>query len=138
MTNHRTQYLLATQNQESYERFAQVDEPERLEAELALARSLCEQAVNAGHHALAANLLATIAKLSSAATAQKVRLGELLEKEAVMRLGKELVDLVTNVVRDRFPGWEDALDQLADQVVVTVEQARNETEPPRLLEGPRP
>ena len=34
--SHRTKYLLAAENRESYERFAQVDEPERLEADLAL------------------------------------------------------------------------------------------------------
>ena len=34
--SHRTQYLLESENQAAYNRFAQVDEPERLEAELAL------------------------------------------------------------------------------------------------------
>jgi len=141
MSNHKAQYLLAAGNQESYERFSQVDEPERLEAELALARSLCEQAANAGHHALAANLLATIAKLSAATTAQKIRLGELLEKEAAFRLGKQLVDLVTNAIRDRFSGWEDALEQLANQIDVAVEEADNTPEPTRGLlthEGTHP
>ena len=136
--SHRTQYLLESENQAAYNRFAQVDEPERLEAELALARSLCEQAANAGHHNLAAVLLQTIAKLSSATTMQKVRLGELLEKEAIMQLGHELVALVTNVVKDRFPGWEEALDQLADQVVTTIEEKKNEDKPKQLLqEGPK-
>jgi len=136
--NHRTQYLLAAQNQESYDRFAQVDEPERLEADLALARSLCEQAVNAGQPTLAANLLATIAKLSAAATAQKVRLGELLEKESVRRLGQELVNLVCGVIKERFVGWENALEQLANQVVTVIETTDNEPEERKLLEGPRP
>jgi hypothetical protein len=139
--DHETKYLLVAENQESYDRFSLVDEPERLEAELALARSLCERAANAGHHALAANLLATISKLSAATTAQKIRLGELLEKEAAFRLVKELVDLVTNVIRDRFPGWEDALEQLANQMDVAVEDTTNEPEQkPRLLthEGNHP
>jgi len=132
--DHKTKYLLAAGNQEPYERFSQVDEPERLEAELALARSLCEQAANAGHHALAANLLTTISKLSAATTAQKVRLGELLEKEAAFRLARQIVDLVTNVIRDRFPGWEDALEQLAHQMEVAVEDTTNEPEcKPKLL-----
>jgi hypothetical protein len=138
MSDHQTRYLLAAENQESYERFAQVDEPERLEADLALARSLCERAANAGQPALAANLLATIARLSAAATAQKVRLGELLEKRAIMELGRELVALVTNVVKDRFVGWEQAIDQLADQVVATIEEKKNEDHPkPLLLEAPK-
>ena len=80
-THHKTKYLLAAEKQESYDRFSQAHEPERLEAELALARSLCERAVNAGHHTLAANLLATISKLSAATTAQKIRLGELWKRK---------------------------------------------------------
>ena len=136
MSDHQTKYLLAAQYQESYERFAQVDEPERLEADLALARSLCEQAVNAGQPTLAANLLATIAKLSAAATAQKVRLGELLEKESVRRLGQELVNLVCGVIKERFVGWENALEQLANQVVTVIETTDNEPEERKLLEGP--
>jgi len=106
----------------------------RLRAELALARTLCQQAVNAGHHAMAATLLQTIAKLSSATTAQKVRMGELLEKAAVRQLGHELVALVTSTIKDRFAGWEDALDQLADQLVTTIDETRNEfQQPPKLL-----
>ena len=133
-TNHKTRYLLAAENRESYDRFSQVGQPERLEAELALARSLCERAANAGHHTLAANLLATIAKLSAATTTQKIRLGELLEKEAALRLVRQIIDLVTNVIRDRFVGWEDALEQLADQMEATVEDTTNEPEqsPPLL------
>jgi urease accessory protein UreF len=134
VSDHKTKYLLEAKIQDRYDQFAQVDDPERLEAELALARSLCEQAANAGHHALAASLLATIAKLSAATTAQKVRLGELLEKEAAFRLGKQLVDLVCSVIKDRFPGWEEALDQLANQITVAVEEADNEPEEaPKLL-----
>ena len=41
---------------------------------------------------------------------------------------------MTNVIRDRFPGWEDALEQLADQMEVTVEDTTNDPEQtPKLL-----
>lgn len=136
--SHRTEYLLEAKIQDRYDQFAQVDEPESLEAELALARSLCEQAANGGHHALAATLLTTIGKLSAAATAQKVRLGELLEKDAVRRLGQELVNLMCGVIKERFVGWEDALEQLANQIVAVIETTDNEPEERKLLEGPRP
>ena len=137
--SHLAQYLLTeSQNQAAYDRFAEVDEPERLEAELALARSLCEQAANAGHHNLVAVLLQTVAKLSTATTAQKVRHGELLEKQAIMELGHELVALVTNAIRDRFAGWEEVLGQLADQVTTTIEEKKNEDKNrPLLLEAPK-
>ena len=137
MNDHRTRYLLAAKDQERYDEFGKVDTPERLEAELSLARTLCESAATAGNHSLAANILQTIAKLSLATTAQKVRCAELLEKQACLRLGGQLVALVTDAIRDRFPGWEIVLENLANQVVATVEQTENEPEPKRLLEGPK-
>ena len=76
MSDHKTRYLLAAENQPRYDEFTQTDEPECLEAELALARTLCEQAANAGHHHLAAVLLQTITRLSAAVTEQKFRMGE--------------------------------------------------------------
>lgn len=81
-------------------------------------------------------LLGVIAKLSSATTAQKVRFGELLEKAAAMRLGRQLVNLVCAAITDKFDGWEDTMAQLPDQVVVAIEQTTNEEPEPRLLEGP--
>ena len=60
------------------------------------------------------------------------------ERPRAHGVGHELVALVTNVVKDRFPGWEEALDQLADQVVTTIEEKKNEDKPKQLLlEGPK-
>jgi len=126
MSDHRTRYLLESQNQTAYDRFAQVTEPERLEAELALARAICEQATNAGHHALAANLLGVIAKLSSATTAQKVRMSELLEKRVALQLGLQIVDLLTAELQGKFVGWEDTLEVVANKLATTIENTDNE------------
>ena len=93
-TTSQDQYLLAAENQDRYDRFSQVDEPERLEAELALARASANRRPTPAITPWRPTCLATIAKLSAATTAQKIRLGELLEKEAAFRLGKQLVDLV--------------------------------------------
>lgn len=135
---HTTQYKLTDANrQRRMEEFAEADEPAELSAELAAARLMVEESMNAGHLHLAAVLLQSIAKLSSATIEQKARLGELLEKRAVMELGRELVTLVTNVIKDRFVGWEMAIDQLADQITTTVEEKKNEDKKPLLLEGPK-
>jgi len=139
MSDHKTRYLLAAENQPRYDEFTQTDEPECLEAELALARTLCEQAANAGHHHLAAVLLQTITRLSAAVTEQQFRMGELLAKDALRRFGEELVVLVTNTVQGRFAGWEDALEQMANQLTTKIEATNNnEPEEQKLLEGPRP
>ena len=136
---HTTQYKLTdAERQRRMDEFAETDQPAELSAELAAARLMAEEAMNAGHLHLASVLLQTIAKLSDTTTAAESRLGELLKKQAIMELGHELVALVTNVVKDRFPGWEEALDQLADQVVTTIEEKKNEDKPKQLLlEGPK-
>ena len=136
--SHRTQYLLKSENQAAYNRFAQVDEPERLEAELALRGASANRQPTPATTTLRPCSCRPLPSCPRATTMQKVRLGELLEKEAIMQLGHELVALVTNVVKDRFPGWEEALDQLADQVVTTIEEKKNEDKPKQLLlEGPK-
>jgi len=136
--SHRIQYKLGdAERQKRMEEFAQTDQPTALAAELAAARRMAEEAMNAGHYSLAAALLQTIAKLGNAHTAAQLRLGELLEKATMLRIGKQLVDLVCGVIRDRFPGWEEALDQLADQVDAVIVEANNDEPEPRLLEGPK-
>jgi hypothetical protein len=137
MTTHATQYKLANaERQKRMDEFAQTDQPTALAAELAAARLMAEESMNAGHYSLASALLQTIGKLGAAHTASQYRLGEMLEKEAIMRLGKQLVDLVCGVIKERFVGWEEALDQLSSQVVVAIEQTRNDPGP-KLLEGPK-
>lgn len=138
MTTHSVQYkLFDTQRQKRMDQFAATDEPTALAAELAAARLMAEEAMNAGHHHLAASLFATIAKLGSAHVASQLRIGELLEKAVVLRLGKQLVDLVTEAVRGRFEGWENVIDELADKVVNTVVETDNEEPQQNLLEGPQ-
>ena len=138
MTNHIVQYrLFDAQRQERMNQFAATDEPTALAAELAAARLMAEEAMNAGHHHLAASLFATIAKLGSAHVATQLRIGDLLEKAVVLRLGKQLVDLVTDAVRDRFEGWENVMDELADKVVNIVIETDNEEPQQNLLEGPK-
>jgi len=137
MTTHNVQYrLFDDARQRRMNEFAATDEPTALAAELAAARLAAEEALNAGDHHLAAALFTTIAKLGSAHTAAQLRLGELLEKAVVLRLGKQLVDLVCEAVRGRFEGWENVIDELADKVVNIVIETNNDEEP-KLLEGPK-
>ena len=128
--------LTDAERQRRMDEFAETDQPAALAAELAAARLMVEEAMNAGHYNLAAALLQTVAKLGNAHTASQLRMGELLEKAAVMRIGKQLVDLVCAAITDKFDGWEDTIARLADQVVVAIEETNNEE--PRLLEGPNP
>ena len=137
MTAHGTQYkLFDAARQKRMEEFAETDQPTALTAELSAARLMAEEAINAGHHTLAVALLQTVAKLGSAHTQSQLRLGELLEKAVVLNLANQLVGLVTEAVRGRFPGWEDVMEDLADKVVQIVVETDNDEEP-KLLEAPK-
>jgi hypothetical protein len=136
MTAHSTQYKLAdAERQKRMDEFAETDQPTALTAEISAARLMLEEALNAGHHSLATALLQTLAKLGNAHTASQLRIGELLEKSAVLRLATQLVNLATETVRDRFPGWEDAMEDLADKVVQIVVETDNDNQPK--LEAPK-
>ncbi len=139
MTDHTVQYkLFDSERQKRMDEFAKTDEPTALAAELAAARLMAEEAMNAGHHNLATALFGTIAKLGSAHVASQLRIGELLEKPVVLKLATQLVNLVTEAVRDRFPGWEDVMEELADKAVNIVIETDNNAEPEtRLLKGPQ-
>ena len=137
MTTHATQYKLAdAERQKRMDEFAETDQPTALEAELAAARLMAEEAMNAGNHSLAAMLLQSIARLGNAHLANQLQIGQLLEKSAVLRLATQLVNLVTEAVRGRFPGWEDVMEDLANKVVLIVDETGNDDEP-KLLEGPK-
>jgi hypothetical protein len=132
---HSTRYRLAeADRQNRMDEFAETDQPTALAAELAAARLMAEEAMNARHYGLAAALLQTIAKLGNAHTASQLRIGELLEKAAIMRLASQLVSLVEAAIRDRFTGWEVALEDLTSKLAVTIQQTGNE---PKQLEGPK-
>ena len=130
--SHLAQYLLTeSQNQAAYSRFAEVDEPERLEAELALARSLCEQAANAGHAGLAATIAQTIAKISRIEIQNRIATGDLISRDQAFELIRQMVEAVTSEIQNRFDGWEDCLDRIADRLNGTMKSE------PALLEDQR-
>jgi hypothetical protein len=109
--NDRQKYLLAKSEQQSrYDDLAEM--PDTLDADLALARTLAERAANAGSDGLASAILSVVAKLSAANVSSKIRQGELLERNIVMQMGRMLAEITTDEIRDRFEGWEDALDNI--------------------------
>ncbi len=132
---HTTKYKLAdAERQKRMDEFAQTDQPAALAAELAAARLMAEEAINAGHNTLAAGLLQTIAKLGNAHTASQLRLGELLEKAAVLELGTQLVGIISEEIAGRFDGWEIAVEAICNHLTATIQDTDNE---PKLLTDER-
>lgn len=91
-----------------------------LEDEIALTRSLIERAVNAGHTALASGLLTTLGKLTHAYEQARIRSGDLLPREDVIRLGQALAAVIPDVLQDAsVPEWE----LLCDEVIRRINQS---------------
>lgn len=129
------QYKLSSQaRQERLRQFANIGSPESLDMELASARLLAQEAMEAGNIGLSNALLTTIGRLAQSQVAVKRMKDQYLERAAIVRLGVELVQVLSRAVEGKFPGWELTLAQCADEVGAAVAAASNE----RLkLEAPR-
>ncbi|HZZ27970.1 MAG TPA: hypothetical protein VFE46_08185 [Pirellulales bacterium] len=111
--------------------FRQSDNLATLRDELALAKSLIEDRLNSANDRAAClplvrDLLNTVGALVKANHTQELAAGELLTKDAVRILIKEVVSIVTDELRD-IPGWEEIMDRICARLCKTVETANNKT-----------
>ena len=78
--------------------------------EIALCRSLIERATNAGHVALASNLLVTLSKLMHSYEQARLRSGEIIDKQAIVQYALGIVEIVhRELLAANHPGWEDVM-----------------------------
>lgn len=109
-----------------------VADPTDLRAELGAARLLAQEALDQGQIPLANAILAAIGKLSHSQVAVMRMKSEYLERGVVLRIGLQLVEILGRAVEGKFPNWEQALSQAADEVTKAVAVATNEK--PQTLE----
>ena len=76
----------------------------------------CEQAANAGHAGLAAMIAQTIAKISRIEIQNPIATGRLISREQAFALIRNVVDAVTCELENRFVGWEDTMEKIADGI----------------------
>lgn len=107
-------------------RCTDVSDPEDLRAELGAARLLALEAMEQGNSALADRLLTGIGKLAQTQVTVKAKRNEYLEKAVVRRLLADAVDILARVVEGKFPGWEIAFEQAADEIMHNVAATTNE------------
>lgn len=130
----KAQYELSDRaRQERLRQFASVGSPEDLQPELASARLLAQESMEAGNIGLSNALLTTIGRLAQSQVAVKRLRSEYLERATVLRLAVELTGILSRAVEGKFDGWELTLAQCADEVGAAVAAASNQ---PR-LEAPR-
>lgn len=102
-----------------------IEHPTALEGEIAVARLLFEEAVNADNNNMAIALARTIKQLSEASEVAKFRRGELLSRVAVLGIARGIVDVLAGDLAGRFEGWEDVLEGVNHKLLTVVEEARN-------------
>jgi hypothetical protein len=108
------------------EELADSENPNALESEIALARLLQEEAINQNDIGTAVALLNTIAKLSQTSEVAKYRRGELLTRATVLGIAQQMVNILSSNIADKFPGWEDTLEVVQNNLLTVVNEARND------------
>lgn len=106
--------------------FAKLADAEDLRGEMAAARLLAQEALEAGNVGTANLILATVGKLAHSNIAIRRAKSDLLERGVVLRLLREIVDTVAGAVQGRFDGWETVLAQVADTLTQSVKSATND------------
>jgi len=101
------------------------ENPTALDGELAVARLLQEEALEAGHPEFAAQLLNITGKLARESEVARYRRGELLAKTAIIATANKMVEALTQNIAHKFDGWEQALENVQQQVIQIVSEARN-------------
>jgi pantothenate kinase type III len=119
-----TDYILGD-NATRYQAFQQRSRVSDLASEIALVRAMIEKSVNAGNIAQANGLLQTLGRLVAAHETARREENEVLEKAVVLAVARQLGEMVADAIQDRFDGWEDVLDHLADSWQLTIEEAKN-------------
>lgn len=114
-SKHCQSYLLNDDRQrERLEALA--NSPNTLEDERILCKLLCEQSANAGHAGLAAMIAQTIAKISRIEIQNSIDTGRLISRDQAFALIRGVVDAVTCEIENRFDGWEDCLERIANRI----------------------
>ncbi len=103
---------------------AHVKAPEDLRGELAAARLLLQESLEQGSNTagLSNLLLNTIGKLAHGQTTLKKLNEEYLDRDAARRLVESLCNVVSRAIRNKFPGWENTIDEIADALTTKVEE----------------
>lgn len=125
--DHVMKYRTADKKRQRRLRFCtNVDDPEDLKSELGAMRFLACEAVERSNIALADRLLTGIGKLAKTQVdVQRLR-GEYFTRETVARVLDQCVGVLCDAVQDKFPGWEEAIDRAADEIMQTVAATKNE------------
>ena len=121
-----TKYRMADRaRRRRFKQYVNATDPTDLTSELAVARLLLADALEQRQTALGNMLLGTLAKLTHSQVATRRLTGELMPREAAYRLVEEMCNIVAKAIENKFDGWEDTINQIADSLVTKVK------EPPR-------
>jgi hypothetical protein len=106
------------------------DNPALVTDEIKLCRLLIRRAIEANSPGLAATLMSTIAKLSSVQVSNAARIGQMLDRSELTRMGQRLSAVLVERLSG-LPGYEQLADTLlsdmqkvfSERATLTVESA---------------
>lgn len=118
-------YRAKTQEQQSeISRFAEVTNPTNRTHEIAVTRTLIQEALASGNTTVANSLLNTLDRLQKNEYRRKLTESELITKPSVLRFSRQLVDIFADEISS-LDGWEDCLVRVSARVDEALSQLEN-------------
>jgi hypothetical protein len=108
---------------ESY--YLNTSDPNDLDSEIASLRLLIHEALESGDAPLSNSLTNTLGKLVQISEVSKVRRGELLQKQIVLQLALQAARIQSEVVANKYAGWELDMDVVRQKFLTLVSEAQN-------------
>lgn len=125
MDNSIRQYRLAEAEQERLlDQWRATDHPSDLTREIALMRTLIDDAASKGQHSMVNTLVTTLSKLSRSQLAHSRAMNSLLDRSVVLRLGSDLLRVIAKHFED-VPDYEERMIRASEAVQAEICKAQN-------------
>ncbi|MFC1758303.1 hypothetical protein ACFL2H_05990 [Planctomycetota bacterium] len=135
----KEQYRLASSEQQKrVGEFADVEDSTSRKNEIAICRTLIEDALQKGNVSLANSLLNTLDRIQKSEFRRQLIENELLTKPSVRRFMLSLVDVMATVVARHYPeGWEDCLAEISTEIEICFLELANDAKSLEKVKLPR-
>ena len=122
----RSYFMYKIQNEKTQKRLAELTE-EVGNGELALAMLLLEQSMNDPdpNQARIEKNIQLVNKIRASAQSQSFKDSELLSKPAIIKIGRLVVDVIGDEIKDKFVGWEDSIERISAKLLNIISETKN-------------
>ncbi|MCA9217057.1 MAG: hypothetical protein KDB27_28505 [Planctomycetales bacterium] len=128
--------LASSEQQKRVGEFADVEDSTSRKNEIAVCRTLIEEAVQKGNVSLANSLLNTLDRLQKNEFRRQLIEHELLTRPSIFRFANRLVEIMCDEI-SQLNGWEDVMIRVSERVSEALAELKNEAKDTEGLSLPR-